>query len=64
MVTRYTVGPKSGGRKGWKVEANGIKQSDHRKKRRAIEKAKSYASSGDPISIQNRNGEFQRKIRG
>jgi hypothetical protein len=62
--TEYTVGPKSGNRSGWKVEANGIKQSDHRKKKNALAQAKSYADTGDVISVQNRNGQFQRRIRG
>jgi hypothetical protein len=62
-MTRYTVGPKPGNRKGWKVEANGIKQTDHRKKKNALARARQFADPGDTISVQDRTGSFQRRIK-
>jgi hypothetical protein len=39
MVTQYNVLPKSGGRSGWKVEANGRRTSRHNKKQPAVDAA-------------------------
>lgn len=62
--TTYTVGPKPGNRKGWKVEANGRVVSRHNKKRTAVKEAKRLADRNDSITVQNRNGSFQKRLRG
>lgn len=61
--TTYTVGPKAGNRKGWKVEANGRVVSRHNKKRTAVQKARGLADRNDSITVQDRNGNFQKRIR-
>lgn len=61
--TSYTVGPKPGDRTGWKVEANGRVVSRHRKKSTALKRARELADRNDTITIQNRNGRFQKRIR-
>lgn len=62
--TNYTVGPKPGNKKGWKVEANGRVVSRHNKKQTAMEKARQLADGNDSITVQDRNGKFQKRIRG
>ena len=60
----YTVGPKRGNRSGWKVESNGRIVSRHNKKQRAISRARELAGANDTITVQDRRGNFQRRIRG
>jgi hypothetical protein len=62
--TNYTVGPKSGSRSGWKVEANGRVVSRHNKKNTAVQKARDLADRNDSITVQDRNGNFQKRLKG
>ena len=58
----YTVGPKAGDKKGWKVESNGRVVSRHNKKQTALSKARELADRNDSITVQDRNGRFQRRF--
>jgi len=58
-MTTYTVVSRG---KMWHVEANGRTVSKHRKKARAKSKARSLADRNDSITIQKRNGRFQKRI--
>lgn len=44
---------------GWSVTKNGVTKSNHRKKNRAVKKAKKMASAGDMLTIQRANGTIQ-----
>lgn len=59
----YTVSPKPGNRKGWKVESNGRVVSRHNKKENALSEARRLArNNGGTITVQGANGQFQRRI--
>lgn len=47
---------------GWVVEKNGRTISNHRKKRRAVEKARSKASPGHTVQIHRANGTVQDRV--
>jgi hypothetical protein len=57
----YTVGPMPDSSM-WKVESNGRRVSKHRKKSRALKKARDLADRNDTVSVQDRNGRFQRRF--
>jgi len=59
-MTTYTVVSRG---KMWDVEANGRVVSKHRKKTRAVSKARDLADRNDSITVQNRKGRFQKRIR-
>lgn len=61
-MTDYTVGPKGGTRKGWKVEANGRIVSRHNKKRNAVQEARRLRDSHDTVTVQGANGQFLRRV--
>lgn len=60
--TQYTVGPLAGSKR-WAVRANGRRISRHNKKRTAMDKARSVAERGDVITVQGKDGDFQKRIR-
>lgn len=60
--TTYTVGPKPGDLKGWKVEANGRTVSRHNKKRTAVDRAKDLADRNDSITVKDSDGRFQKRL--
>lgn len=61
--TTYTVGPMTDSTR-WQVQANGRRVSKHNKKRTAVEKARDLADRNDSITVQNANGQFQKRLRG
>lgn len=62
--TTYTVGPKPGNKKGWRVLANGRTVSKHNKKHTAEKKAKKLADRNDSITVKDSNGRFQKRLQG
>jgi hypothetical protein len=46
----------------WKVEANGRRVSKHRKKSKALKKVRDLRDRNDTVTVQNRNGQFQKRI--
>lgn len=61
--TTYTVAPVPGGKR-WRVLADGREVSKHNAKTNAIQKAKKLADRNDSITVMNKGGQFQRRIRG
>lgn len=47
---------------GWVVEKNGRTVSNHRKKRRAVQAARSKASSGGRVEIRRADGTIQNVV--
>ena len=60
--TTYTVGPARGDSTRWVVQANGRVVSRHNKKRTAVEKVRELRDRNDTVTVQNRNGQFQKRI--
>lgn len=60
--TAYTVGPMGNGSRRWKVESDGTMVSKHNKKARAVDRARELADGTDTITIQKRDGTFQKQI--
>lgn len=60
--TTYTVGPMPGDSKRWRVLANGRRVSRHNKKSTAVERARELADRTDSITVQDRNGNFQKQV--
>lgn len=58
----YVASNKNGSHYGdWVVKRDGIVKSNHRKKSKAIKKAKKLQEN-ETIFVQKANGEFQRRI--
>lgn len=57
-----TVRVRSNG-SGWRVTQDGTTVSNHRKKKRAVSKAQSAASSGEQLVIHRANGTIQDRRR-
>jgi len=60
--TTYTVGPASGDSTRWVVQADGRVVSRHNKKRNATQKARDLRDRNDTVTVQDRNGRFQKRI--
>lgn len=56
---RYRVLPDGSG---WVVEKHGRTLSNHRKKRRAVDAARSTASMGDRVEIRRADGSIQNVV--
>lgn len=61
-MAKLTVKPLPDGtsmRGNWQVKKSGARKSKHRKKSAAVDRAYSYASTGDRIEIRRLNGSVQ-----
>lgn len=60
--TTYTVGPAPGSSTRWVVQANGRVVSRHNKKKTAMKKVRKLRDRNDTVTVQNRNGQFQKRM--
>lgn len=58
----YTVGPMPGNSKRWRVLSDGHQVSKHNSKKNAIQRARDLADRNDTVTVQDRNGQFQRRL--
>lgn len=62
-MATYTVGPIPNSKR-WAVNKNGYQVSKHNSKSNAKQRARKEAGPNDSITVQGRDGQFQKRLRG
>lgn len=60
----YTVGPMPGDSKRWRVKKDGYQISKHNAKANVKQQARDEAGPNDSITVKDRHGKFQKRIKG
>lgn len=63
-MATYTIGPMPGDSKRWQVRKDGYRVTKHNSKSNAKQEARKRAGPNDSITVKNRKGQFQKRLRG